>query len=299
MIPAVLDWLRAALSERVDERALGWYGEACAEVAGGCDDLRFAGLISIASRHARRRAALLGPAELERAAELVEGWNPERWSLLDLLRVGLVLSRPDLEQESAPRAICGAIQFGDVGELCALYRAFAFLPRPADYVWQAGEGCRSNMNDVFEAIACDNPFPAAHFDEVAWRALVVKAIFIGAPLWRVHGLDGRLSEELALVALDLADERRSAGRPVQPELWACLGTHGGERARASMRLELQSGSPVGRRGALLALGRAGLAHELRAQLAGEADAEVLETLERVLASHTSQVEFRPLHPLTP
>jgi hypothetical protein len=43
----------------------------------------------------------------------------------------------------------------------------------------------------------------------------------------VHGLDERLSGELARMALDLADERRSAGRPVNPLLWLCLGAHGG------------------------------------------------------------------------
>lgn len=296
MIAGVLEWLQAALVERVDARALAWYAEARAEVAAGCDDLRFANLISMASRRARRRPADLGPAEVERAGELLEGWNPERWSLLDLLRVGLVLSRADLEQESAPRAICAAIRFGDVGELVALYRSLCFLPRPADYVWQAGEGCRSNMNEVFEGIACDNPFPAANFDEVAWRALVVKAIFIGAPLWRVYGLDGRLSAELAHVALDLADERRSAGRPVQPELWACLGAHGGERARASLERELGGGPAPGRRGAALGLARAGLLDELRSWREGEHDPAVLRTLERALAGHRTQAEFRALDP---
>jgi hypothetical protein len=299
MIHTVSEWLRATLAERVEEPVLAWYDEVCAEVGAGCDDLRFGSLVSMASRHARRRPADLQPGDLERAGELVEGWNPERWSLLDLLRVGLVLSRPDLERESAAKAICGAVKYADVGELCAFYRSFAFLPRPADYVWQAGEGCRSNMNDVFEAIACDNPYPAAHFDEVAWRALVVKAIFVGAPIWRVFGLDGRLGEELATVALDLADERRSAGRVVQPELWACLGAHGGERAHTSMRLELQTGPAAGRRGAALAVTRAGHGSELLGFLEREEDIEVRATMDRALAGHNTQVEFRPLHPHTP
>jgi len=296
---AVLDWLDGALAERLEPGGRAWLADASEEVRAGCGDARFAALISMASRHARRRPSQLSPVELEQAASLVEGWNPERWSLLDLVRARLVLSRPDLEQESAPQAICAALKFADVGELCALYRSFAFLPRPADYAWQAGEGCRSNMNEVFEAIACDNPFPAAHFDEVAWRALAVKAIFIGAPLWRVWGLDGRLGEELAHVALDLADERRSAGRDVQPELWACLGAFGGERGLASLETEFRQGPSVGRRAAALGLARAGATERLRALMAEETAPEVLATCERALAGHHDQSEFRPLNPHEP
>ena len=52
---------------------------------------------------------------------------------------------------------------------------------------------------------------------------LLKALFVGAPLWRVYGLDKRIDAELARMALDLADERCSAHREVQPELWLCLG----------------------------------------------------------------------------
>ncbi len=289
-------WLREQLIGRVDQKALDWYDKSVEEVADGVSDARFATLISMASRNARRRDAELAPEAIAEAGEILEGWNPERWSLLDLLRVGLVLSRTDLEEPSGPAAIIGACKFADVGELCALYRAMCFLPRPADYVWQAGEGCRSNMNEVFEAIACDNPFPAAYFDDVAWRALVVKAVFIGAPLWRVHGLDGRLSEELAHVALDLADERRSAGRLLQPELWLCIGAHGGERALESILKELETSEPESRRAAVLALARAGHADRLPALRENETDASVLETLDRAIDGQTDQTEFRPLQP---
>lgn len=295
MIADVRGWLRAALESRVSPGALAWYEGACAEVAKGCTDLRFATLISMASRHARRHPMQISEGEFENARQLVEGWNPERWSLLDLLRVGLVLSRSDLEEASAAPAVCGMAKFADVGELCALYRSMAFLPRPADYVWQAGEGCRSNMNEVFESIACDHPFPAAHFDEIAWRALVVKAVFVNAPLWRVHGIDERHSEELAVVALDLADERRSAGRDVQPQLWMALGTHGGDRALESLTREMSAESEAGRRGAAIALVRAGAGEHLEGLRASETSSAVLETIDRALAGHSSQFEYRSLH----
>jgi len=289
-------WMRAALEERLEAPALAWYEEACAEIGGGCADERFSRLFSMASRHARGRPVELTAAEHESAARLVSGWNPERWTRLDLLRVGLILSRPDLERETTAPALCGMAKFADMGELCALYRSFCLLPRPDDYAWQAGEGCRTNMNAVFEAMACDNPYPVRHFDDVAWRALVVKSIFIGAPLWRVEGLDARLSEELAHVALDLADERRSAGRPVPPELWLALGTFGGQRAIDSLLLETSAEVEAGRAGAALGLARAGRGDLLTDVREREQSPLVLATIDRALEGQVSQLEFRALHP---
>lgn len=80
-------------------------------------------------------------------------------------------------------------------------------------------------------------------------------MFVGAPLWRLHGLDRRLSPELARMALDLADERRSAGRPVNPDSWLLVGKHAGARGVASLERELASGSPAGKAAAAEALAR--------------------------------------------
>jgi hypothetical protein len=164
----LLDWIDGELGCHLDEAGDDWIRKARAEVAGGVDDGRFAQLLALASRQARRRAADISSEGRSRAAELLAGWDPVAWSVLDLLRVSLVLSRDDLAEESGPRAILEAFRFGDVGELCALARALQFLPQPEAYLWQARECCRSNMNEVFEAMACDNAFPAKHFDEVAW-----------------------------------------------------------------------------------------------------------------------------------
>lgn len=288
----VSEWIDELLAERLGVPALEWSGAAREEIAAGVTDVRFATLISAASRHARRRPAEPAPEAIARAGRLVMGWNPERWSLLDLLRAGLVLAREDLDRETGPAALLGAFAFADVGELCALYRTLPLLPRQEDFLWQAGEGCRSNMTEVFEAVACDSPYAARHFDEVAWRALVIKAIFIDAPLWRVFGLDGRLSEELARMALDLADERRSAARPVQPQLWLCPGSHGGARALESMQHELELGPPAGRSAAAYGLARAEHLGPVADRLALETEPTVVDHLRNALAGKTDQTIFR-------
>ncbi|MEM9382061.1 MAG: EboA domain-containing protein [Planctomycetota bacterium] len=257
-------WLLRALADRCDDAQVAWAEERAAEIrAGGVDDGRFAQLLSLASRFSPR-----GPldASLERlagAASVLEGWNPERWTALETVRVRLVVARALADDATLPDAIEEAFRYADEGELCALYRSLQLFPGPERFVWRAGEGCRTNMRSVFEANACDTAFPVAHLDDVAWRQLCVKALFVEAPLWRVHGLDGRIDSELTRMVLDLVDERRSAGRPIYPELWLCLGHEPSERALASVETELAGDDELSRKGAILALGRMGETDRLR------------------------------------
>ena len=152
------------------------------------------------------------------------------------------------------------------------------------------------MRTVFEATACDTPYPTSNFDEVAWCQLVIKAVFVEAPLWRVYGLDRRLSPELARMALDLADERRSAGRRVQPELWLCLGEHAGERGLAALENEMRSADAVSRSAAALALARAGAAALLRDFACAESDLDVKAVLDCAIAGDCDQTAFARFEP---
>lgn len=244
--------LRTLLRPRLDAQALAFLAESSHEIADGAAAARLAQLLALASRHVRA-GALLAPAPRAAAQAWKAGFRPDHWSLLEALRVTLLLACPGLDADGFVRAYDTCFRYADHGELCALYRSLPLLPRGERFAARAAEGCRSNMRTVFETVALDSPYPARHFDDIAWRQMVIKAVFIDAPLARVHGLDARLSPELARIALDLADERRSAGRKVPAQLWLCLGPHGGERGRQSLQLELAGGAPEGKRDALLAL----------------------------------------------
>jgi hypothetical protein len=113
------------------------------------------------------------------------------------------------------------------------------------------------MKNVFEAIAHRNPYPSEQFSEPAWNQMVLKALFVGSPLWPIAGLDRRGNPELARMLCDYAHERWSAGRPVSPELWRCVGPHatgtmlqdlervlkkGTEQERAAVALSLRGTS---------------------------------------------------------
>lgn len=255
-------WIDGALDARSTGKLGPWLESVLSEIGGGLGDGEFAQKLSLASRFSPRGP--LTPSKDERSAahSLLQGFNPERWSLLDTVRVRLILERAQADAETLPAALEEAFQYADEGELRGLYRSLQFLPGPERFVWRSGEGCRTNMKTVFEANACDTAYPAAHFDDATWRQLCIKTLFVEAPLWRLSGLDDRVDSELARMALDLAEERRSAGRSVYPELWLCLGPEPTERALAAIEGELSGTDELSRKGAILALGRMGQTERL-------------------------------------
>lgn len=107
----------------------------------------------------------------------------------------------------------------DAAELVAFYRGLPPYPGPDALHLEVGEGLRSNLVPVFEAVAHDNPFPARRFEEGRWNHMILKPLFIGSPLAPVVGLAESANPDLALILLDYARERRAAGRPVPAALW--------------------------------------------------------------------------------
>jgi len=249
-VTSASEYLAAGLRPAVPGESWTWLEGAAQEISRGATLERFCGLLSLASRYVPRRGAI----EWKRA-QVLEGWNPERWTILEAARARLVLARTDLATPAGAAAIEAAFRYADMGELCALYKTLGLLPEPERFVARAGEGCRSSMKSVFESVACDSPLPLRHFDDVAWRQMLIKALFVEAPLARIFGFATRLDAETARMALDLADERRSAGRPVNPDTWLLVGKHAGPRGIASLERELASGSPAGKAAAAEALAR--------------------------------------------
>jgi len=252
----IAELLGARLRAAIPPASWKWLEAARADAARGAGPERFSALVALASRYVPRRGGVAWtPAQLAEAGRLLEGWNPERWTKLESARVLLVLARKDLARADSAEGIEEAFRYADMGELCALYKSLALLPDPARFAWRAGEGCRSSMKSVFESVACDSPLPVQHFDDTAWRQMLIKALFVEAPLARVFGLESRLDSETARMALDLADERRSAGRPVNPDSWRLVGKHGGARGLASLEREIASGTPAGKQAASEVLAR--------------------------------------------
>jgi hypothetical protein len=95
-----------------------------------------------------------------------------------------------------------------------LLRTLALLPEPDRFVDLATEACRTHVDDVFAAIACDNPFPARYLPEAAFNQIVLKTMFVNLSVGRIVGWRERNNAELRRMVSDYADERRAAGRSV-------------------------------------------------------------------------------------
>ena len=107
---------------------------------------------------------------------------------------------------------------GDNDERIALLCALPFLPDARAYCATAVEACRTNVRDVFTAIACENDYPSRYFTDPAFNQLVMKALFCDVELGRIRGLGARVNAELRRMATDYASERRAAGRPVPRDI---------------------------------------------------------------------------------
>ena len=119
-----------------------------------------------------------------------------------------------IEAAPGPVLVGELLRRGALREQQAVLRALAALPDPASLVELAVDACRTNVLPVFEAIACDNAYPARYFSDAAMFQLVLKALFIGAPVGRIVGLAARTTDELVRMVDAFASERRAAGRPV-------------------------------------------------------------------------------------
>jgi hypothetical protein len=114
---------------------------------------------------------------------------------------------------------------GDFAEQVAVLRSLPHAPQPARFAELAIEACRTNVLDVFAAIACENPFPAQHMAAPNFNQMVLKAIFMGLDTHRIAGLRTRVTAELKRMVADFASERRAAGRTVPADTDYILSLH--------------------------------------------------------------------------
>lgn len=163
------------------------------------------------------RACPAPPPELAPSARPHLSWTD--WVRVALTRRALV-GTPAAERATM---LVRLFEGGEIGEQESLLRTLALLPNPVDGVDTGLLGCRTNARRVFEAIACDNPFPASHFPDLGFNQMVMKAIFIEVPVARIEGIAGRRGAELVRMLEDYASERRAAGRSVPNDVTTLLG----------------------------------------------------------------------------
>lgn len=215
--PRAKAWLSAVQSAaHPDARA--WLERSWFLAGAAFSRAAFFGSYAGAARRFPGSVADLAPELRERLSESGIAL-PEAWALADLVRALLLWHAVADSPGPQAVALCTEVfRRGDSAERAALLRALPLLPQPARFLELAIEACRSHVLEVFAAIACDNPFPAAHFPEPNFNQLAIKTLFVELPLDRVLGWRSRANAELRRMATDYAAERRAAGRPVPTDV---------------------------------------------------------------------------------
>jgi len=228
-----------------------WFAERLEALGTGVAERELHIVLGLAPRRLGK-ADLALTGEDEAAAEAAsKGWRPRGWSIDGAARVAALLAyrgrRPFAETFKDLR------RTSDVAEMIALYRGLPLYAKPESLDFEVGEGLRSNIVAVFEAIAHDNPYPRDRFDEHRWNHMVLKALFVGSRLAPVIGIDERANAGLARIMRDFAHERWAAGRPVPAELWRCVGPFAEDDAALGDLGRALAGGPAERAAAALAL----------------------------------------------
>ncbi|MGY3054218.1 hypothetical protein ACVWYG_002424 [Pedobacter sp. UYEF25] len=145
------------------------------------------------------------------------------WTVDHLARVWLLRTHSFADTEKSHPIIESLFLSAEMNEAVALYSSLPFLAKPKTWIARCAEGIRSNIGSVLEAIMEHNPYPAENLDEAAWNQLILKAFFTEKNIAKIHRIDERANEHLALTLSDYARERYAAGREVNPQLWRVIG----------------------------------------------------------------------------
>lgn len=218
-LTSIIDLLHCWLSRCVAPGGITWLDEKQEQIALGTNGRVLFSAFSAVPRYTGKKDLELTKEDLQAAEAIRKGWFPGHWSVEQAGRTILLLAFPQEEAEKYLASLEQLFTAADVGELVALYQSLPILPYPEQHLARAAEGIRSNMTAVFNAVALRNPYPADYFNQPAWNQMILKAVFVGSPLYLIWGLDRRANPELARMLVDYAHERWAAKRTVTPELW--------------------------------------------------------------------------------
>ncbi|WMT85500.1 EboA domain-containing protein [Pelagibacterium sp. 26DY04] len=245
--PLLAHWLQT----RLDAETTGWIEKTAADVP-LMNSAQVERAVALVGRKAGKADLALTGAELGEAQRLRPGWVPRFWTIADVARTSTLLPLADdaVSFGTTFRRLC---QAADLATLIGFYRALPLFPISDDLDWQIGEGLRTSIREIFEAIAHDSPVPAETFSEHRWNHMVLKALFIDSSLPPIVGLDKRRNDDLAATLVDYVHERRAARRGVDLHVWRCIAPFARGEVLGEINPLLVSPDPIERSVAALFL----------------------------------------------
>lgn len=223
---ALTDFLKELLIRQIDEPAKKWLLEKLKGLDRQPQPRDLFLMFSAVPRFLGKSKLDITTEEVTRLKELRQGLSLEGWTIPQTARV-LTLCSFQFEDETPFLQLLDQIfSIAEVTELVALYSALPLLPYPDLLKTRASEGIRTNMSVVFDAVVLNSPFPCEYLDEAAWNQMVLKALFMERPLYKIYGLEQRANLQLSKMISNFAHERWVAGRLTSPEMWRPIGKYG-------------------------------------------------------------------------
>ncbi|MEX0649266.1 MAG: EboA domain-containing protein [Balneolaceae bacterium] len=241
------------LENRISEDAFQWIRSTGEKLKTNAEDWELFTAFSSVPRHTGKEIVKFTEEDLESAAKMRENWKPVNWTADQFARTYLLLSYADRGEDEFLDKIEKIFITSDLGESVALYQGLPVYPYPEKFKDRAAEGIRSNITTVFNAVALNNPYPAEYLDEGAWNQVVLKALFVESPVYKIIGIDNRANETLAKILVEYAHERWSAGRSVSPELWRSVGPFLDDNYAKDIKKVLNHPDKIQKKAAILAL----------------------------------------------
>lgn len=219
MTSVIQNVLSGALRAQIDASAWAWLDAALLQAA-GADLASLLDAYTRAGLRVGRTPLALSAADRARLEEAAPGVGVDRWSADDAARALLLMARRDSGRvgEAFVADATSCFEQGDAREQQSWLRALSLWPEAPAFLSAAVEACRTNIIPVFEALACENPYPARYFPERNFNQMVLKALFNSIAIVRVVGREARLNAELTRMARDYAAERSAAGRTVPADI---------------------------------------------------------------------------------
>ena len=210
------------VKSKFNSKELDWILAKTAIVSNIETSKKFNMLFSLTSRFVSNEIIAWSPEEIKSLDTIYPGFGTTQWNKQDLTRILLMLALPP----SINKAIIESFfEIAEMKEQVVLYKGLYLLENASEFSNQVAEGIRTNMVNVFDAIASGNPFAQKYLDEEAWNQLILKSFFMDRPLYTIQNIDQGKNENLANMLQDYVKERWAAGRQVSLEIWRMITSY--------------------------------------------------------------------------
>ena len=221
----ISDLISGIIKRNIGQEEYTWLLDKATESAGNENNYQLNLTFTSIPRKTGKKEIIINEQELAQLHELLPGFSIQHWTIDRLCRVWLLMQLDTGNKELYLERIQKLFPQAEMNEQVALYSSLPLLAYAEDWKPQCAIGIRSNIGTVLEAIMYHNPYPAKWLDESAWNQLIMKAFFTEKNVNKIPGVDKRNNRQLANMLFDYIEERSSAHRTVNPQIWRFAGKY--------------------------------------------------------------------------